>query len=47
MLAPFRQKKGKSTLNFIIIEREPFLIIDECRYDTKLVLNVNADLVQI
>ena len=38
MLAPFGQKSSKSALNFIY--DEPFLIIDNCSYGTKLALNL-------
>ena len=41
MLAPFRQKKGEKSIEFNI-EGEPFLIIDNCRYGTKLSSNFNA-----
>ena len=46
MLAPFRQKKT-ANLHWISYRGEPFLIIDNCRYGTKLTLNSNADLMPI
>ena len=43
MLAP----KNQHICIVFLIEEEPFLIIDKCRYGTKLALNFNADLVPI
>ena len=46
-LTPFRQTKKQQICIEFHIEGEPFFIIDNCRYGTKLALICNADLVPI
>ena len=46
MLLPLRQKKA-ANMHLISYRGEPFLMIDNCRYGTKLAFNCNADLMLI